>query len=60
MNLFFMGSLRSVSCIGALAAVAVLSSGCNKLQSRDNLNKGVNAFKAGQYTGAADDFKKSH
>jgi tetratricopeptide (TPR) repeat protein len=37
--------------------VAVVSSGCNKLKARDNLNKGVNAFKSGQYTAAADDFK---
>ena len=40
-----------------LIALAVLSVGCNKLKARDNLNKGVNAFKAGQYTAAADDFK---
>src|ERR1700734_2152049 len=43
--------------IGLLAALAVLASGCNKLKARDNLNKGVNSFKAGQYTAAADDFK---
>jgi len=42
---------------GALLALAVLSAGCNKLKARDNLNKGVNSFKAGQYTAAADDFK---
>jgi tetratricopeptide (TPR) repeat protein len=41
----------------ALVALAILSAGCNKLKARDNLNKGVNAFKAGQYTAAADDFK---
>ena len=41
----------------ALIGLAVLSVGCNKLKARDNLNKGVNAFKAGQYTAAADDFK---
>jgi tetratricopeptide (TPR) repeat protein len=41
----------------ALIALAILSAGCNKLKARDNLNKGVNAFKAGQYTAAADDFK---
>ena len=29
---------------------SVLSSGCNKLKARDNINKGVNAFKTGQYT----------
>src|ERR1700691_1378534 len=41
----------------ALAALVIMSSGCNKLKARDNLNKGVNSFKAGQYTAAADDFK---
>jgi tetratricopeptide (TPR) repeat protein len=42
---------------GAVIALALLSAGCNKLKARDNLNKGVNAFKSGQYTAAADDFK---
>jgi tetratricopeptide (TPR) repeat protein len=51
--------IRWVSTIGVLAAVAVLSSGCQKLKARDSLNKGVNAFKAGQYPQAADFFKKA-
>jgi tetratricopeptide (TPR) repeat protein len=42
---------------GFLIALALLSFGCNKLKARDNLNKGVNSFKAGQYTAAADSFK---
>lgn len=42
---------------GAVIALAILSAGCNKLKARDNLNKGVNAFKSGQYTAAADNFK---
>jgi Tfp pilus assembly protein PilF len=50
-------SIRTLALGGALAAVAFLTSGCNKLQARDNLNKGVNAFKSGQYSAAADDFK---
>jgi tetratricopeptide (TPR) repeat protein len=41
----------------ALAALAMLSAGCNQLKARDNLNKGVNSFRSGQYTAAADDFK---
>jgi len=45
--------------IGLLAALAVLASGCNKLKARDNLNKGVNSFRAGQYTAAADNFKQA-
>jgi len=51
------GQIRSVAAVGALAALAILSAGCNKLKARDNLNKGVNSFKAGQYTAAADNFK---
>src|ERR1700691_4181134 len=43
----------------ALAALVIMSSGCNKLKARDNLNKGVNSFKAGQYTAAADSFKEA-
>ncbi|MDP9053866.1 MAG: tetratricopeptide repeat protein [Acidobacteriota bacterium] len=43
--------------VAGLIALALLSVGCNKLKARDNLNKGVNAFKAGQYTAAADAFK---
>jgi tetratricopeptide (TPR) repeat protein len=40
-----------------LLPVAILASGCSKLKARDNLNKGVNAFRSGQYTAAADNFK---
>jgi tetratricopeptide (TPR) repeat protein len=43
--------------LGLVAAATLLSSGCNKLKARDNINKGVNAFKTGQYTEAADAFK---
>ncbi len=42
-----------------VAALALLASGCNKLKARDNLNKGVNSFKAAQYTAAADSFKEA-
>jgi tetratricopeptide (TPR) repeat protein len=38
-----------------LAAVA----GCDKLRARDKLNKGVQAFKAGQYDVAIGDFQQS-
>jgi tetratricopeptide (TPR) repeat protein len=34
-------------------------SGCNKLKARDLLNKGVNAFKAGQSDAAIEDFKRA-
>ena len=54
-----MGQIRSVVAVGLLAVLVVLASGCNKLKARDNLNKGVNAFRAGQYTAAADAFKEA-
>lgn len=42
-------------CAGALC-LAMTSAGCAKLQARDHLNQGVNAFKAGSYALAADQF----
>jgi tetratricopeptide (TPR) repeat protein len=41
----------------SLAAAVLLSSGCAKLKARDNLNDGVNDFKSGNYSSAADHFK---
>jgi tetratricopeptide (TPR) repeat protein len=43
----------------ALIALAVLSSGCQKLRARDNLNRGVQAFKATKYSDAVEYFKKA-
>jgi len=41
-----------------LVALAVVG-GCDKLRARDKLNKGVQAFKAGQYDVAIGDFQQS-
>jgi tetratricopeptide (TPR) repeat protein len=49
--------MRKLALILAVAALAVLGSGCNKLKARDHLNKGVQAFTAVQYTEAIDHFK---
>jgi tetratricopeptide (TPR) repeat protein len=49
---------RVFSCAAILSFVAGLS-GCNKLKARDLLNKGVAAFKNGQYDVAIDDFQKA-
>ena len=49
--------VRTVAGALSLAAALLFVSGCNRLKARDNLNEGVNAFKAGNYTGAADHFK---
>ncbi len=49
--------MRKLTLIFAVAAVAALSTSCNKLQSRDHLNKGVQAFTAAQYPEAVEHFK---
>jgi len=41
----------------AVAALAAMGTGCNKLQSRDHLNKGVAAFTNAQYPEAVEHFK---
>jgi Tetratricopeptide repeat len=55
-------SVRNARRTAALAALLILTvgvSGCNKLKARDLLNKGVNAFKAGQSDAAIEDFKRA-
>lgn len=46
---------------GSIALLLVLAStvGCSKLRARDQLVKGVNAFKAGQYEAAVNHFQQS-
>jgi tetratricopeptide (TPR) repeat protein len=51
-------SLQALACAAALLVVVGVS-GCNKLKARDLLNKGVNAFKNGQYDEAIEDFKQA-
>src|SRR5580698_2367785 len=52
-------AIRNWTLIPALAALAVLGSGCKQLQSRDQLNKGVQAFKNAQYPEAVESFKRA-
>src|SRR5580692_7035476 len=55
-------SVRNARRTASLAAMLILTvgvSGCNKLKARDLLNKGVNAFKAGQSDAAIEDFKRA-
>jgi len=49
--------IGTIAAMCGVTALAILSAGCNQLKARDNLNKGVNSFRSGQYTAAADDFK---
>jgi Tfp pilus assembly protein PilF len=43
----------------ALAAFSLLSTGCEKLKARDNLNKGVQAYKNAQYAAAVERFEEA-
>src|SRR5712671_3972601 len=49
---------RAAAVLALFVAVAGFS-GCNKLKARDLLNKGVAAFKNGQYDAAVEDFKQA-
>jgi tetratricopeptide (TPR) repeat protein len=49
--------IQLIALSGAALAAAFTATGCNKLKARDNLNQGVIAFKAGNYSQAADHFK---
>src|SRR6185369_1546560 len=49
--------MRNSILLISVAAVALLSAGCQQLKSRDQLNKGVNAFKSAQYAEAVEHFK---
>jgi len=49
--------MRKVVLVLSAAALVLLSAGCNKLRSRDQLNQGVQAFKNAQYPEAVEHFK---
>src|SRR6201987_4461956 len=42
-----------------LAAMVISMSGCNRLAARDQLNKGVDAYKSGKYEEAIGHFQKA-
>ena len=52
-------SFRRAGAFLALIILAAGVSGCDKLKARDLLNKGVSAFKNGQYDTAVEDFKQA-
>jgi tetratricopeptide (TPR) repeat protein len=52
-------AVRRASAFGALLVLVAGVSGCSKLKARDLLNKGVAAFKGGQYDTAIEDFKQA-
>lgn len=48
---------RKLMVVVGVAALAVLATSCQKLKARDQLNKGVQAFKNAQYSQAVEHFK---
>jgi len=50
---------RNVVALVAVAAVALAATGCEKLKARDNLNKGVQAYKNAQYAQAVERFEEA-
>src|ERR1700740_2549175 len=52
-------SFRRAAALLVLVMFAAGFAGCEKLKARDLLNKGVNAFKNGQYDAAVEDFKQA-
>ena len=50
---------RSHFLLVLLLACLAVAPGCDKLKARDLLNKGVQAYKSGQYDQAIEDFKNS-
>jgi tetratricopeptide (TPR) repeat protein len=52
--------IRSARLVTVLAvAAALLATGCNKLKARDQLNKGVQAYKGAKYEEAIEHFKNA-
>jgi tetratricopeptide (TPR) repeat protein len=49
------GMKHAAFCAAALC-IAMSAAGCAKLKARDHLNQGVNSFKTGNYSQAADEF----
>ena len=54
--------MRKVTLLGAtvlIGALTMFGTGCNKLKSRDNLNKGVNSFRNAKYADAVAFFQQA-
>src|SRR6201993_4901611 len=53
------GPARITALTVALAGMVLSMGGCNRLQARDQLNKGVEAYKAARYEEAIGHFQKA-
>ena len=51
--------MKRIPIVVSIVALAIASIGCDKLKSRDNLNRGVQAYKNAQYAQAVEYFKTS-
>jgi tetratricopeptide (TPR) repeat protein len=51
--------LQRLAPLCGVLLLAALSSGCNKLKARDQLNKGVSSFRSAQYQQAIEHFQKA-
>jgi tetratricopeptide (TPR) repeat protein len=51
--------MRKLLIVLAVAGLAVLAVNCNQLKARDQVNKGVQAFKNAQYPEAVENFKRA-
>jgi len=51
--------VRNALLVAAIGTVALVSTGCEKLKARDNLNRGVQAFKSAKYNTAVEHFKEA-
>jgi tetratricopeptide (TPR) repeat protein len=50
---------HTIFLVAVLAAAVAAGTGCDKLRARDKLNKGVQAYKNGQFDLAIEDFKQA-
>jgi tetratricopeptide (TPR) repeat protein len=53
------GKIRARGSLVLVLALLVCVAGCGKLKARDNLNKGVQAYKSGQFDQAIEHFKEA-
>jgi tetratricopeptide (TPR) repeat protein len=51
--------MKRLICVAGILALALATSGCDKLKSRDQLNQGVQSFKNAKYTDAVEHFKQA-
>ena len=54
-----MSKITLLGAMIAIGALTLLGTGCNKLMSRDNLNKGVSAYKNAKYSDAVNYFQQA-